>query len=78
MSSHAKEAAAFLADEERVHWHDQALWFVRQKRDTASKNVPAWEELRETAHQIKMHTLSRLPEYLDLFGRLDLDRILEI
>ena len=49
MSSHAKEAAAFLADEERAHWHDQALWFVRQKRDTASKNVPAWEELRETS-----------------------------
>ncbi|MAD51579.1 MAG: 4Fe-4S ferredoxin [Candidatus Marinimicrobia bacterium] len=67
MSSHAKEAAAFLADEERAHWHDQALWFVRQKRDTASKNVPAWEELRETAHQIKMHTLSRLPEYLEAF-----------
>ena len=67
MSNHAKKAAAFLRDEERVRWHDQSLWFVREKRDNASKSVPDWESLRETAHKIKRHTLANLPRYLEQF-----------
>ena len=67
MSGHATKAAEFLKDEERAHWHDQALWFVRDKRDKASKSVPDWEKLRETAHKIKRHTLANLPRYLEEF-----------
>ena len=69
MSNHAKKAAAFLRDEERVRWHDQSLWFVREKRDNASKSVPDWEILRETAHKIKKHTLANLPRYLEEFEK---------
>jgi L-lactate dehydrogenase complex protein LldF len=29
--------------------------------------VEEWERLRETASQIKRHTLARLPEYLEQF-----------
>lgn len=65
--NHAKEADRFTADLARVQWHDQALWFVRAKRDTAARAVEEWEQLRETASQIKRHTLARLPEYLEQF-----------
>jgi L-lactate dehydrogenase complex protein LldF len=66
-SDHAGEAARFVADEARAHWHDQALWFVRHKRDAASRLVPDWEALRDAAAQIKAHTLGRLAEYLEAF-----------
>ena len=69
MNNHAKKAAAFLRDEERARWHDQSLWFVREKRDNASKSVPDWESLRETAHKIKRHTLANLPRYLEEFEK---------
>jgi L-lactate dehydrogenase complex protein LldF len=65
--THPARAAAFVRDEERAHWHDRALWFVRAKRDRAAAEVPEWEELRERAAMIKQHTLSRLPEYLETF-----------
>jgi L-lactate dehydrogenase complex protein LldF len=57
----------FVADDKRAHWHDGALWFVRAKRDRAAQALPEWERLRETASQIKLHTLSRLAEYLEQF-----------
>ena len=66
--SHAAAAAEFVANTERAHWHDQALWFVRAKRDKAAQAVPEWELLRETAAQIKAHTISRLADYLDQFA----------
>jgi L-lactate dehydrogenase complex protein LldF len=69
MNSHAKKAAEFLKDEERAHWHDRALWFVREKRDRASRSVPDWEGLRETAHRIKMHALANLPRYWEEFEK---------
>jgi L-lactate dehydrogenase complex protein LldF len=61
---HAELAAPFVANTERMHWHDQALWFVREKRDRAAKSVPEWEALRSLAAQIKAHTLSRLHDYV--------------
>ena len=67
MNGHANRALALVRDEARLHWHDQAVWFVRQKRDVARSFVPEWEELRTLASQIKAHTLSRLPEYLEQF-----------
>jgi L-lactate dehydrogenase complex protein LldF len=64
---HAVDAAVFIQNQERTHWHDQALWFVRAKRDKAAQAVPEWEQLRELAGQIKRHTLSRLADYLVQF-----------
>lgn len=64
---HPKEAAEFVANHERAKWHDQALWFVRAKRDKAAQTLPEWETLRQTASQIKMHTVSRLADYLKQF-----------
>ena len=61
---HAAAAAAFNADVARTDWHDDALWFVREKRDRAAELVPDWEELRERASAIKEHALSHLDEYL--------------
>ena len=65
--NHAAAAAAFNADEPRVDWHDQALWFVREKRDRAAASVPEWEALRDRASAIKEHTLSHLDQYLVQF-----------
>jgi L-lactate dehydrogenase complex protein LldF len=50
-----------------VNWHDETLWWVRQKRDKAVFNIPEWEQLRETASQIKNNVLSELSEYLEEF-----------
>lgn len=68
-SNHAILATQFVADAERTHWHDEALWFVRVKRDKAAQSLPEWETLRETASAIKMHTMSRLGDYLEQFER---------
>lgn len=65
--NHAALAADFVKDRDRAHWHDAALWFVREKRDKAAQSVPEWETLRETASAIKAHTMSRLSEYLAQF-----------
>jgi len=67
--THAARAARFVADEERAHWHDRALWFVREKRDRAAREVPEWEELRSRAAAIKQHTLAHLADYLEEFER---------
>jgi L-lactate dehydrogenase complex protein LldF len=66
-NEHASRAAGFNQDEARVNWHDETLWFVRQKRDRAAKDLEEWEELREAASQIKNNVLSRLDEYLLAF-----------
>ena len=67
--SHAERAGLFLKDDARVHWHDQAVWFVRAKRDRAAGAVPEWERLREAAAAIKAHTQARLADYLEEFER---------
>ena len=69
MTGHPARAAGFVADDARLHWHDQAVWFVRNKRDVARSFVPEWEELRTLGSQIKAHTLSRLADYLEEFER---------
>jgi L-lactate dehydrogenase complex protein LldF len=65
--NHADRAAAFVRDDQRVHWHDEALWFVRARRDRAAHQLPEWERLRATASAIKAHTMSRLGDYLEQF-----------
>lgn len=66
---HAEAAAAFAADEPHARWHDQALWFVREKRDRAAAGVRDWERLRDLAEGIKAHALSDLPALLEAFER---------
>ncbi len=65
--SHPAAAARFVANTERAHWHDQALWFVRAKRDRAAAAVPEWELLREQAARIKQYTLAHLDRLLQNF-----------
>jgi L-lactate dehydrogenase complex protein LldF len=64
---HADLAEQFIADEPRTNWHDETLWFVREKRDKAAHGLPEWEQLREWGSQIKDHTLSNLSNYLEQF-----------
>jgi L-lactate dehydrogenase complex protein LldF len=66
---HPERAARFAADEDRAHWHDGALWLVRQKRDHLAAALPEWEALRERAARIKAHTRARLADYLEQFER---------
>lgn len=68
-AKHPELAAAFNKDAERVGWHDETLWWIRQKRDKAAWTLPEWEQLRETASQIKFNTLSNLSEYLTEFEK---------
>ena len=65
--THAELAEKFIADEPRTDWHDDTLWFVREKRDKAAHGLPEWEDLREWASKIKDHTLSNLSNYLSEF-----------
>ena len=64
---HPEAAEAFATNVDRTHWHDEALWFVRSKRDKAAASLPEWETLRDLASGIKEHCISRLPEYLEQF-----------
>jgi L-lactate dehydrogenase complex protein LldF len=67
--NHADDAARFVANHDRAKWHDQALWFVRQKRDRMANSLPEWETLRETAAAIKAYTVSHLADLLVEFER---------
>jgi L-lactate dehydrogenase complex protein LldF len=69
LDEHPDKAAAFVANDPRLHWHDQAVWFLRAKRDRASAVIPEWEELRTLGSQIKHHALSRLADYLEQFEK---------
>jgi len=68
-TKHSKAGEAFLNDREHASWHNESLWFVREKRDKVSKDIPEWEELRELSSQIKMHTVSHLDTYLEQFTK---------
>lgn len=78
MSKHPQNAKEFVANDERMHWHDKALWFVREKRDLASKTIPEWEALREYANQIKTHTMSNLDKYLIEFEKNALEKGIKV
>lgn len=65
--THSEAASVFNQDENRVDWHDETLWFVRQKRDKATFQLPDWELLRETGSQIKNNVLSNISNYLAEF-----------
>ncbi len=63
---HSKGAASFLDDAARAAWHDQSLWFMRQKRDRATA-LPEWEALRNAGSALKTHAMSRLADLLEEF-----------
>jgi L-lactate dehydrogenase complex protein LldF len=67
MFNHAQASDIFNADEPRVDWHDESLWFIRQKRDKAAWTLPEWEILRGLASQIKDHTLANMDTLLEAF-----------
>ncbi len=67
VTDHATASEVFIRDAERTNWHDKALWFIREKRDLAAKQLPEWEMLRETASQIKHNVLTNLDNYLIQF-----------
>ncbi|MBD3841309.1 MAG: lactate utilization protein [Campylobacterales bacterium] len=69
MSYHPLKAKEFIEKSNKVQWHDEALWFVRQKRDTASKAIDEWESLRNQASKIKQHTMENLYGYLVEFEK---------
>jgi len=64
IAKHPVEAAKFVANHERAQWHDRALWFVREKRDRMAQSVPEWEQLRQTATEIKQYVLTHLDQVL--------------
>lgn len=65
--NHPIAAEKFNKDESRTTWHDESLWFVRQKRDRAAHGIPEWESLRNMASAIKANVLSELDRYLEEF-----------
>lgn len=65
--NHPQAALPFVKNEQRAHWHDEALWFVRQKRDRMANSLPEWETLRARASAIKTHTMANLADLLEQF-----------
>lgn len=66
---HSKAAAQFLGNKENAQWHNQSIWYVREKRDKMAKELPEWEELRDLSSQIKQHTITHLDHYLEEFSK---------
>ena len=64
--SHARGAAVFLANPDRVAAHDAALWFIRGKRDVATA-IPEWEALRDAGAALKAHAMGSLAQLLESF-----------
>jgi L-lactate dehydrogenase complex protein LldF len=69
MKTHPELAESFNKDEARVDWHDETLWWIRQKRDKSAHGVPEWEQLRTMASQIKENVLGNLADYLVAFEK---------
>ena len=76
--SHSEKATIFNKNEAKVNWHNKALWFVREKRDTAAHKVKGWEYLRELASGIKANVLSNLDEYLVEFEKNALKKNIKV
>lgn len=68
-TKHTKAADKFIANKKQEEWHNETLWFVREKRDRMAMAIPEWEQLRDMASKIKMHTISHLDKYIDQFTR---------
>ncbi|WP_432708522.1 lactate utilization protein B [Pedobacter sp.] len=69
IKTHPELAEGFNKDEARVDWHDETLWWIRQKRDKSAHGVPEWEQLRAIASQVKENVLANLADYLEAFEK---------
>ncbi|MDR2950419.1 MAG: lactate utilization protein [Prevotella sp.] len=68
-TKHAEAAKRFIGNKEQENWHNETLWMVREKRDRMAMLIPEWEELRELAAKVKMHTITHLDKYLEQFAQ---------
>lgn len=68
-TKHAEAATSFISNKEQESWHNETLRLVRVKRDKMAMEIPEWEELRELAGKIKMHTITHLDEYAAKFAK---------
>ncbi|MFA6843461.1 MAG: lactate utilization protein B [Bacilli bacterium] len=66
--THIHAAERFLSNKKNAEWHDETLWQTRTKRDRQAALIPEWEQLRELASKIKMHTITHLDRYLEQFA----------
>lgn len=67
-TKHSIAAEQFLKGE-RAPWHDETLWMVRAKRDTMSRSLLEWEDLRNAAAALKDYSNSHLADLLEEFER---------
>lgn len=63
-----KLGAEFINRRAHREMHDRCLWEARMRRDKVASSIPEWEEMRELASKIKMHTLANLDSYLKEFA----------
>jgi L-lactate dehydrogenase complex protein LldF len=68
-TKHSRAARLFLAQKEDSQWHNQSLWYVREKRDSFAMGLPEWEELRRLSSEIKRHTITHLDKYVEQFAQ---------
>jgi L-lactate dehydrogenase complex protein LldF len=67
-TKHAEAAARFIQNKAQEEWHNETLWLVREKRDRQAILLPEWEQLRDLASRIKMHTITHLDKYIEQFA----------
>ncbi|MDR0750543.1 MAG: LUD domain-containing protein [Tannerellaceae bacterium] len=67
-AKHSEAAARFIQNRALEEWHNETLFLVRKKRDSQAITLPEWEQLRQLASQIKMHTITHLDKYLEQFA----------
>ncbi|MDR1624743.1 MAG: lactate utilization protein [Tannerellaceae bacterium] len=67
-TQHAKAAERFIRNKAQEEWHNETLRLVREKRDRQALLLPCWEQLRQLASQIKMHTITHLDKYIEQFA----------
>lgn len=63
------EVETALGDAQLQQNLTRTLGKARHSRDEAVREIPNWEELRQYARDVKLHTLSRLGDYLEQLER---------
>ncbi len=67
--SHSQKAAEFVQNEAKTNWHNETLWWVRNKRDISTQKIPEWEELRSLGSAVKENVMTNLADYLEEFEK---------
>lgn len=68
-TEHSRRAHEILQNRDKVTRHDKTFWGVREGHDRMMSMLPEWEQLREHASAIKMHTITHLADYLEQFSK---------